>query len=181
MRIGACAPRPRRTRPYILVGWLWYLITLVPVIGLVQVGMQAMADRYTYVPLTGLFIIIAWGVPDLLALIVKPSGNDARVSRRGLCCGRCNRCRPCRDHIRSGGVLGEQHHPFRAFRGRRQRQLYGSQQPGQEHSKTLGESRKPLLSTEKRCESGPITCIRSSILAPFLFRPGHSRRQYLTL
>jgi tetratricopeptide (TPR) repeat protein len=55
-----------RKRPYLLVGWLWYLGTLVPVIGLVQVGSQAMADRYTYVPLIGLFIIVAEGVPDLL-------------------------------------------------------------------------------------------------------------------
>ncbi|MBI4465355.1 MAG: tetratricopeptide repeat protein [Acidobacteria bacterium] len=54
-------------RPYLLVGWLWYLGTLVPVIGLVQVGDQAMADRYTYVPLIGLFLIAAWGIPDLLA------------------------------------------------------------------------------------------------------------------
>jgi len=49
------------------VGWLWYFGTLVPVIGLVQVGSQAMADRYTYVPLIGLFMIIAWGVPELLS------------------------------------------------------------------------------------------------------------------
>ncbi len=52
--------------PYLLTGWLWYLGTLVPVIGIVQVGAQAMADRYTYIPLIGLFIIVAWGVPDLL-------------------------------------------------------------------------------------------------------------------
>jgi tetratricopeptide (TPR) repeat protein len=51
--------------PYLTVGWLWYLGTLVPVIGLVQVGSQAMADRYTYVPLIGLFIIAAWGLYDL--------------------------------------------------------------------------------------------------------------------
>jgi len=55
-----------RRHPYLPVGWLWYLGTLIPVIGLVQVGMQAMADRFTYIPLIGLFIIIAWGVPDLL-------------------------------------------------------------------------------------------------------------------
>jgi tetratricopeptide (TPR) repeat protein len=53
--------------PYLAVGWLWYLGTLVPVIGLVQVGSQAMADRYTYLSLVGLFIMIAWGVSDLLA------------------------------------------------------------------------------------------------------------------
>ncbi len=56
-----------KQQPYLLVGWLWYLGTLVPVIGLVQVGQQALADRYTYVPLIGLFIIGAWGIPDLLA------------------------------------------------------------------------------------------------------------------
>jgi tetratricopeptide (TPR) repeat protein len=52
--------------PYLTVGWLWYLGTLVPVIGIVQVGSQAMADRYTYIPLTGLFIMAAWGIPELL-------------------------------------------------------------------------------------------------------------------
>ncbi|MFC1577587.1 tetratricopeptide repeat protein [Thermodesulfobacteriota bacterium] len=55
-----------KSKPWLMVGWLWFLGTLVPVIGLVQVGSQAMADRYTYVPLIGLFIILAWGVPDLL-------------------------------------------------------------------------------------------------------------------
>ena len=56
----------RRT-PYLAVGWLWYLGALVPVIGLKQAGLwPAMADRWTYVPLIGLFVMIAWGVPDLL-------------------------------------------------------------------------------------------------------------------
>lgn len=57
--------RGSRKYPYLIVGWLWYLGTLVPVIGIVQVGGQAMADRYAYVPLIGLFIIIAWGTRDL--------------------------------------------------------------------------------------------------------------------
>lgn len=56
-----------RKAPYFLTGWLWYLITLLPVIGFIQVGLQARADRYTYLPLIGIFIIIAWGVPALLA------------------------------------------------------------------------------------------------------------------
>ena len=56
-----------RRHPYLLVGWFWYLGTLVPVIGLVQVGGQASADRYTYVPLIGVFLMLAWGIPDLLA------------------------------------------------------------------------------------------------------------------
>ena len=61
------AIRAARKYPYFAVGWFWYIGTLVPVIGLVQVGMQAMADRYTYVSLIGLFIMIAWGAPDILA------------------------------------------------------------------------------------------------------------------
>ncbi|MCK5614825.1 tetratricopeptide repeat protein, partial [Candidatus Pacearchaeota archaeon] len=54
-----------RRRPYLLVGWLWFLGTLVPVTGLIQVGVQSMADRYTYIPYTGLFIIVSWGLPDI--------------------------------------------------------------------------------------------------------------------
>jgi protein O-mannosyl-transferase len=52
--------------PFLPVGWLWYVGTLVPVIGLVQVGSHGRADRYTYIPLIGLFIIAAWGIPELL-------------------------------------------------------------------------------------------------------------------
>ncbi|MBI3607391.1 MAG: tetratricopeptide repeat protein [Nitrospirae bacterium] len=62
--IGVC--RQMRQRPYLVVGWFWYVGTLVPVIGLVQVGEQAMADRYTYLPFIGLFIILAWGVWEIL-------------------------------------------------------------------------------------------------------------------
>lgn len=56
-----------RRKPYILVGWLWYVVTLIPVIGLVQVGRQAMADRYTYIPLTGVFVIAAWAAGGVAA------------------------------------------------------------------------------------------------------------------
>ncbi|PKN96593.1 MAG: hypothetical protein CVU43_19890 [Chloroflexi bacterium HGW-Chloroflexi-5] len=52
--------------PYLATGWLWYVITLVPVIGIIQLGSQARADRYTYIPLIGLFIMVAWGVKELL-------------------------------------------------------------------------------------------------------------------
>jgi protein O-mannosyl-transferase len=55
--------RFRRRAPHALVGWLWFLGTLVPVIGIVQVGGQAMADRYAYVPLIGVFIAVAWSLP----------------------------------------------------------------------------------------------------------------------
>jgi tetratricopeptide (TPR) repeat protein len=55
-----------RKRPYVLVGWLWYLGTLVPVIGLIQIGSQRMADRYTYIPSIGLFVAVSWLVPSLV-------------------------------------------------------------------------------------------------------------------
>lgn len=58
--ISVFALRSVRTKPYFLVGWLWYLGTLVPVIGIVQVGAQAMADRYTYVPLIGILVAATW-------------------------------------------------------------------------------------------------------------------------
>lgn len=64
--VTALAAWQWRRLPYLLVGWLWYLGTLVPVIGVVQVGEQAMADRYTYLPLIGILLIAAWGVPDLV-------------------------------------------------------------------------------------------------------------------
>ncbi len=57
----------RRKYPFLLVGWLWYLGMLVPMIGLLQVGAQARADRYTYLPLIGLYILMTWGVTELFA------------------------------------------------------------------------------------------------------------------
>ncbi len=65
--ISVVAIALRRSKPYLIVGWLWYLGTLVPVIGLVQVGLQASADRYTYVPLVGILIAGVWLVADTLA------------------------------------------------------------------------------------------------------------------
>jgi tetratricopeptide (TPR) repeat protein len=64
--ISAAVLRARAHR-YLAVGWLWYLGTLVPVIGLIQIGPQGMADRYSYVPLVGIFIAIAWGARDAVA------------------------------------------------------------------------------------------------------------------
>ncbi|MBF0343469.1 MAG: tetratricopeptide repeat protein [Nitrospirae bacterium] len=66
LTVSVCALLLARKRPYILVGWLWYVGTLVPVIKLVQTGREAIADRYTYIPLIGIYIIMAWGCSDLL-------------------------------------------------------------------------------------------------------------------
>ena len=58
--------RLRQSKPYLVTGWFWYLGMLVPVIGLIQVGEQAHADRYTYLPQIGLYIVIVWSIGDLL-------------------------------------------------------------------------------------------------------------------
>ncbi len=65
--LSIVALRHRRQRPYLLVGWGWYLGTLVPVIGLIKQGEQAMADRYTYLPLIGISLMLAWWVDDVTA------------------------------------------------------------------------------------------------------------------
>jgi tetratricopeptide (TPR) repeat protein len=70
------AIRLARCRPYLILGWLWYLITLLPVIGIVQVGKQAIADRYTYIPLIGIFIAVTWWAADLI------TGTTATAVRR---------------------------------------------------------------------------------------------------
>jgi tetratricopeptide (TPR) repeat protein len=63
--VSAVVATQWRARPYLAVGWLWYLGTLVPVIGLVQVGAQARADRYTYLPLVGIYLMTVWGLDEL--------------------------------------------------------------------------------------------------------------------
>jgi len=64
--ISLCAAWLWRTRPYFATGWFWYLGTLVPVVGLVQIGRQSHADRYMYIPMIGVTIILAWGAADLI-------------------------------------------------------------------------------------------------------------------
>ena len=73
--------------PYLAVGWFWYLGTLAPVIGLVQAGIQSMADRYTYLPGIGLFIIVAWGLNDLLP--VGPQKAKIAATVGGLALAGC--------------------------------------------------------------------------------------------
>src|SRR6266581_6103062 len=58
----------RRKLPFLLVGWLWYIVMLLPVIGIIQVGLQARADRYTYRPQMGIIIAVVWAIRDLTLL-----------------------------------------------------------------------------------------------------------------
>ncbi|HLI62280.1 MAG TPA: tetratricopeptide repeat protein [Terriglobales bacterium] len=71
-----------RQRRYLLVGWLWFLGTMVPMIGIVQVGYQAMADRYAYLPFIGLFLMVSWGLADWFAPAVTPAGPDRSLRPR---------------------------------------------------------------------------------------------------
>jgi len=77
--VSAAAWRRRRHSPWLLVGWLWFLGTLVPVIGLVQVGDQAMADRYSYFPLIGIFIAITFTVAEWMSRAQLPKIAGAAV------------------------------------------------------------------------------------------------------
>jgi tetratricopeptide (TPR) repeat protein len=63
--VSIATARLGRRAPYLVAGWWWYVVTLLPVIGLVQVGAQAMADRYTYVPMIGIAAVVAWGAVDV--------------------------------------------------------------------------------------------------------------------
>ena len=74
--ITGVAIRLAGRRPYALVGWLWFVGTLLPVIGFIQIGAQGMADRYTYIPLVGLFIAFVWGAGDL----ARHAGRPGRVA-----------------------------------------------------------------------------------------------------
>jgi protein O-mannosyl-transferase len=65
--VSAGAVALRRKSPYLITGWFWYLVMLLPVIGLIQVGSQGHADRYTYLPQIGLYVLLAWGTTDALA------------------------------------------------------------------------------------------------------------------
>jgi Flp pilus assembly protein TadD len=67
LAISVAVFRARRNAPYLLVGWLWYLVTLVPVLGLIQAGPQARADRYTYLSMTGMAIMVVWGIAHVTA------------------------------------------------------------------------------------------------------------------
>ena len=80
----------RRKRPYLLVGWLWYLVMLVPVIGLVQAGDQALADRYAYLPLVGISLCVAWGANRLrpaLAAVPRGRGGPGGTGPGSACDG----------------------------------------------------------------------------------------------
>jgi tetratricopeptide (TPR) repeat protein len=85
--MSVLAIRAWRTRPYLAVGWFWYLGTLVPVIGLVQAGAQAHADRYMYIPMVGLSVMLAWGAADVV--MKWPQTKPALAAAAVVSCAAC--------------------------------------------------------------------------------------------
>jgi tetratricopeptide (TPR) repeat protein len=82
----------RKERPYIFTGWFWYVGMLVPVIGLVQAGEQARADRYTYLSQIGLYVLVTWGIADLMKFLMvdwqSPAGAARKIPAQRLRAGR---------------------------------------------------------------------------------------------
>jgi hypothetical protein len=87
--VSVLALRGLRSRPFYFVGWFWYVGMLIPMIGLVQVGIHASADRYTYLPLTGLSVMVAFGAKDLVGLLPPSSQRPMRRILLGLGIGVC--------------------------------------------------------------------------------------------
>ncbi|MDZ4857402.1 MAG: tetratricopeptide repeat protein [Candidatus Hydrogenedentes bacterium] len=83
--ISLLALRMWKSRPYILAGWLWFVGTLVPVIGLVQIGAQAMADRYTYITIIGVFMMLVWGAGSFIGPRAKPAAITVVALVLALC------------------------------------------------------------------------------------------------
>ena len=106
----------RRERPYLAVGWFWYVGALLPVIGLVQVGEQAMADRYLYVPAIGVFLMAVWGAQEFVRNWRYPRGRLFHSRLRGVADLRAA-------NEAAGRLLGEQPNALRACRRSDGRQL----------------------------------------------------------
>jgi Flp pilus assembly protein TadD len=85
--ITAVAVMQRKKHPYLITGWMWYVMTLVPVSGLIQVGEQATADRYTYIPLIGLFMALAWFIDSLVGGVKAP-GESSKMQLGSFTFGR---------------------------------------------------------------------------------------------
>ena len=115
-----------RRRPYLVTGWLWFLGTMMPVIGLVQVGIQSMADRYTYVPLIGLFIMVVWGIGRSVG-----RASAAGMARPDVCRGGCGGLGGVRRVDRAASsVLEGQRGAVQAGGAGYKQQLPRLQQPG---------------------------------------------------
>ena len=109
----------RDKRPYLVTGWFWYLIMLVPVIGLVQVGEQGHADRYTYLPSIGLFLMVVWAVGD-----VRSSESGQIMAWCGYRRHRSDRHRPGMHGLRSNFVLAKQRDALDTCSRRHHRQRF---------------------------------------------------------
>ena len=93
-----------RARPYLATGWFWFLGTLVPVIGLVQVGLQSRADRYMYIPMVGLLMMLAWGARDVIAQWPQAK-VPVMVAAAACCCAFLLLARTQTEYWQNSGTL----------------------------------------------------------------------------
>ena len=134
--------------PYLFVGWFWYLGMLVPVIGLVQVGLQAMADRYTYLPQIGLCIALAWGVADVVASWPLSSlGVRRRLGVGGAGADGCA--------LAADVVLARQRDALDPRLGLHRAKRRRPQQPRQRLGRSRTDSTRPSPSTRRPWKSSP--------------------------
>ena len=82
--LTALAFRERARRPWVAFGWAWYVVSLAPVIGLIQVGSQARADRYTYIPLVGIFVAVAWTAGEIVSRLRLHRAAPVAAAAAGL-------------------------------------------------------------------------------------------------
>jgi protein O-mannosyl-transferase len=104
------AIRWRKERPYIFTGWFWYLGMLVPVIGLVEAGEQARADRYTYLPQIGLYVLITWGITDLITFMMTRRSRSRPLMTRWQSPARGARKSPAHSPAARGRNIGIGYH-----------------------------------------------------------------------
>ncbi len=130
-----------RRYPFLFVGWAWYLGTLVPMIGIVQVGRQQMADRYTYFPLIGLFLALVWLIPELVPAGALRAGPAGRRNRQPGCAGGDDFC--------PGWLLARQRDPVSSRGGVR-----GEQSVGHEHPRVRAHVTRPIRRGDRPFGSG---------------------------
>jgi tetratricopeptide (TPR) repeat protein len=94
-----------RKKKYLITGWFWYIVSLVPVIGIVQVGSQAHADRYTYIPLIGIFIMVTWGLYVIAAEMTRLKKLSANVILFAIFIGMCFKTREQIGYWKNGITL----------------------------------------------------------------------------
>jgi len=134
-----------RKLPFVFTGWFWFAGMLVPVIGLVQVGSQSMADRYAYLPVAGLLVILVWG---LAMLVARWKVSNALAAAAAFFDSRRLRG----EDAGATGLLAERRHALRPCAGRDPKQLRCQHQSRRVAFKKTGRPRRRWINTMRHCK-----------------------------